>query len=89
MLLLAGGAARTAAHFGHAELAMVTKGQAVPAYEPRGMKGMGLGYATSNRGACHLRAYVAAAELGDAWDGGLRSVLRDLEVLGQPGDLRL
>ena len=25
---------------------------------------MGLGYATSNRGACHLRAYVAAAELG-------------------------
>jgi len=43
---------------------MVAKGQAVPAYDPRGLKGMGLGYATSNRGACHLRAYVAAAELG-------------------------
>jgi aldehyde:ferredoxin oxidoreductase len=27
------------------------------------MKGMGIAYATSNRGACHLRAYVAAAEL--------------------------
>jgi aldehyde:ferredoxin oxidoreductase len=62
--ILAGGAARTAAHFGHSELAMTTKGQAVAAYEPRGMKGMGLGYATSNRGGCHLRGYVAAAELG-------------------------
>ncbi len=43
---------------------MAVKGQAVPAYDPRGLKGMGLGYATSNRGACHLRAHVAAAELG-------------------------
>ena len=46
------------------------KGQAVPAYDPRGLKGMGLGYATSNRGACHLRAYVAAAELGVVPDRG-------------------
>ena len=61
---LADGAVRAAAHFGHPELAMAVKGQAVPAYDPRGLKGMGLGYATSNRGACHLRAYVAAAELG-------------------------
>jgi len=62
--LLAEGPARAAAKLGHPELAMTVKGQAVPAYDPRGMKGMGLGYATSNRGACHLRAYVAAAELG-------------------------
>jgi aldehyde:ferredoxin oxidoreductase len=61
---LAEGAVRTAEHFGHPELAMAVKGQAVPAYDPRGLKGMGLGYATSNRGACHLRAYTAAAELG-------------------------
>jgi aldehyde:ferredoxin oxidoreductase len=61
---LADGTVRAAAHFGHPELAMAVKGQAVPAYDPRGLKGMGLGYATSNRGACHLRAYVAAAELG-------------------------
>ncbi len=60
---LAGGAAAAALHFGHPEIAMAVKGQAVPAYEPRGMKGMGLGYATSNRGACHLRGYVAASEL--------------------------
>ena len=62
--LLAEGPARAAEKLGHPELSMTVKGQAVPAYDPRGLKGMGLGYATSNRGACHLRAYVAAAELG-------------------------
>jgi aldehyde:ferredoxin oxidoreductase len=43
---------------------MTVKGQAIPAYDPRGLKGMGIGYATSNRGACHLRAYTPASELG-------------------------
>ena len=62
--ILAEGPARAAERIGHGEIAMHVKGQALPAYDPRGMKGMGLGYATSNRGACHLRAYVAAAELG-------------------------
>jgi aldehyde:ferredoxin oxidoreductase len=62
--LLAEGPARAAAKLGHPEIAMAVKGQAIPAYDPRGLKGMGLGYATSNRGACHLRAYTAAAELG-------------------------
>ena len=61
---LADGAVIAAENFGRPEAAMAVKGQAVPAYDPRGLKGMGLGYATSNRGACHLRAYVAAAELG-------------------------
>jgi aldehyde:ferredoxin oxidoreductase len=61
---LADGATIAAQNFGRPEAAMAVKGQAVPAYDPRGLKGMGLGYATSNRGACHLRAYVAAAELG-------------------------
>jgi len=62
--LLAEGPTVAARRLGHEELAMAVKGQALPAYDPRGLKGMGLGYATSNRGACHLRAYVAAAELG-------------------------
>jgi aldehyde:ferredoxin oxidoreductase len=57
------GANPTAAHFGHPELAMTCKGQGMPAYDPRGIKGMGLGYATSNRGACHLRGYTPAAEV--------------------------
>jgi len=62
--LLADGPARAAEKLGHPEIAMTVKGQALAAYDPRGLKGMGLGYATSNRGACHLRSYVAAAELG-------------------------
>ncbi len=62
--VMAEGADATAKHFGHPELAMTVKGQGIPAYDPRGLKGMGMGYATSNRGACHLRAYTPAAELG-------------------------
>jgi aldehyde:ferredoxin oxidoreductase len=39
------------------------KGQTMAAYDPRCMKGMGIAYATSNRGACHLRAYTPSAEI--------------------------
>ena len=45
------------------QLAMQVKGQEFPAYDGRGIQGMGLGYATSNRGACHLRAYTVASEI--------------------------
>ncbi len=69
---LSGGAARTAAAFGHPEIAMAAKGQAVAAYDPRGLKGMGIAYATSNRGGCHLRAYTPAAELGVMPFGSLK-----------------
>ncbi|HQY46056.1 MAG TPA: aldehyde ferredoxin oxidoreductase C-terminal domain-containing protein, partial [Usitatibacteraceae bacterium] len=34
-----------------------------PAYDSRGIQGMGLAYATSNRGACHLRGYTVASEV--------------------------
>jgi len=61
--MLAEGTERAAKHFGHLEIAMTVKGMAIPAYDPRGIKGMGLGYATSNRGACHLRGYTPAAEV--------------------------
>ncbi len=69
---LAGGTARGAEAFGHPEIAMTVKGQAIPAYDPRGLKGMGIAYATSNRGACHLRAYTPAAELGVMPFGSLK-----------------
>ena len=61
--VFANGAAYTAEHVGHPEISMTVKGQAIPAYDPRGIKGMGIGYATSNRGACHLRGYTPAAEV--------------------------
>ena len=61
--VLGEGAAAAAKTLGDPDMAMSVKGQAIPAYDPRGIKGMGLGYATSNRGACHLRAYTPAAEI--------------------------
>jgi aldehyde:ferredoxin oxidoreductase len=61
--ILAEGTGKGAAGLGHPEFGMHVKGQAIPAYDPRGIKGMGIGYATSNRGACHLRGYTPAAEV--------------------------
>jgi aldehyde:ferredoxin oxidoreductase len=42
---------------------MSVKGQEFPAYDSRGIQGMGLAYATANRGACHLRAYTVSSEI--------------------------
>lgn len=39
------------------------KGLELPAYDPKGSKGISLAYATSNRGGCHLRAYTIAPEI--------------------------
>jgi aldehyde:ferredoxin oxidoreductase len=60
---LAEGTERAAKKFGHPEISMTVKGMGIPAYDPRGLKGMGIAYATSNRGACHLRGYTPAAEV--------------------------
>ncbi|MCX8099462.1 MAG: aldehyde ferredoxin oxidoreductase family protein [Casimicrobiaceae bacterium] len=57
------GSARLCAKYGHPELSMSVKGQEFPAYDSRGIQGMGLTYATSNRGACHLRSYTVASEI--------------------------
>jgi len=57
------GSARMTAKYGKPELSMTVKGQEFPAYDPRGIQGMGLTYATSNRGACHLRSYTVASEI--------------------------
>ncbi|MGB5984334.1 MAG: aminotransferase class III-fold pyridoxal phosphate-dependent enzyme, partial [Desulfobacterales bacterium] len=59
---LALGAARLAAKYGAEEYAAHAKGLEMPAYDPRGNWGMGLAYATSERGACHLRAFTITAD---------------------------
>ena len=48
--------------FGNPDVFMGSKGQEFPAYDPRGFQGMGVAYATCNRGACHLRAWTPAIE---------------------------
>jgi len=57
------GSKRLTAKYGHPDLSMTVKGQEFPAYDGRGIQGMGLAYATSNRGACHLRGYTVASEV--------------------------
>ncbi len=57
------GSKRLCAKYGHPELSMSVKGQEFPAYDARGIQGMGLTYATSTRGACHLRSYTVASEV--------------------------
>ena len=51
---MADGSFRFAARYGHPELSMSAKKMEVPAYDPRGLQGQGLEYATSVRGACHV-----------------------------------
>lgn len=57
------GSKRLTAKFGHPDLSMTSKGQEFPAYDGRAIQGIGLAYATSNRGGCHLRGYTIASEV--------------------------
>ena len=60
---LAEGSKRYCASIGKPGLSMSVKGLEMPAYDPRGSYGMALAYGTSNRGACHLRAYPISQEI--------------------------
>jgi aldehyde:ferredoxin oxidoreductase len=60
---LALGSYRFAEKYGHPELSMSAKKQEMPAYDPRALQGMGLEYATSNRGGCHVRGYLTSPEV--------------------------
>jgi aldehyde:ferredoxin oxidoreductase len=60
---LADGSLRLATRYGHPELSMTAKGMEMPAYDPRGLQGQGLLYATSNRGGCHMRGNMIGLEV--------------------------
>lgn len=78
---LALGARALAALKGRPDLAPEVKGLEMPAYDPRGTFGMGLGYATSDRGACHMRAFSAGDDIlggagaADSLEGKARLVV--------------
>ncbi len=61
--ILAEGIRHASKEWGLEDLAIHVKGLEPAGYDPRVLKGMGLAYATSDRGACHLRATVYKAEL--------------------------
>ncbi len=60
---LALGSKKLAAKYGRPELAMQVKGMEIPAYDPRGVQGQALSYATSNRGGCHMQGYLISPEI--------------------------
>lgn len=57
------GSYRLANSYGEPDLSMSVKKQELPAYDPRGIQGQGLAYATSNRGGCHVRGYLISPEI--------------------------
>lgn len=60
---MAEGSYRLCESYGVPELSMSVKKQELPAYDPRGIQGIGLNYATSNRGGCHVRGYMISPEI--------------------------
>lgn len=70
------GAKRLCEKYGHPELSMTVKGQEFPGYDPRAMQGMGLAYATSNRGACHLRASPFADDFAHVRTEGKAEIVK-------------
>ncbi|OHD17325.1 MAG: aldehyde ferredoxin oxidoreductase [Spirochaetes bacterium GWB1_59_5] len=76
---LALGSFRLCDSYGVPELSMSVKKQEMPAYDPRGIVGQGLSYATSNRGGCHVRGYMISPEIL-----GLPEKLDRLDTAGKP-----
>jgi aldehyde:ferredoxin oxidoreductase len=60
---MAEGSYRLCEAYGAPELSMSVKRLELPAYDPRGIQGHGLQYATSNRGGCHVRGYMISPEI--------------------------
>ena len=60
---LAEGSYRLAQHYEHPEVSVTARKQEFPGYDPRGAQGMGLLYATSNKGASHMEGDVAYEEV--------------------------
>ncbi len=77
--LMAKGSWRMAESYGHPEFSMTVKKQELPAYDPRGVQGHGLQYATSNRGGCHVRGYMISPEVL-----GVPEKLDPQELKGKP-----
>ncbi len=73
------GSYRLCDSYGVPELSMTVKKLEMPAYDPRGVQGQGLNYATSNRGGCHVRGYMISPEIL-----GLPAKLERLDVKDKP-----
>ncbi|KNF07956.1 tungsten-containing aldehyde:ferredoxin oxidoreductase Aor [Gottschalkia purinilytica] len=57
------GSYRLCESYDQVDTSMSVKKQEVAAYDPRGAKGIGLNYATNNRGGCHIKGYMINPEI--------------------------
>ena len=71
------GSKRLCEKYGRPELSMSVKGQEFAGYDSRALQGMGLGYATSNRGACHLKHDVFTEDMEDQTGKGKAKPCKD------------
>lgn len=78
------GSYRMAERYGHPELSMSVKKQEMPAYDGRAIQGIGLEYATSNRGGCHVRGYMISPEVL-----GIPMAMDPLATKDKPATLKL
>lgn len=81
---LAMGSFRLGEAYGAADVSMSVKKLELPAYDPRGIKGHGLNYATSNRGGCHVRGYMISPEIL-----GMPEKLDRLTIEGKAGWVKI
>ena len=82
-VLLTEGSYRLAEEYGHPKYAITAKKQEFPGYDPRGSKGMGLLYATSNIGASHMSGDLAYMEVF-----GVPKKLDPLTIEDKPGYIK-
>lgn len=69
---------------GSESFAMHSKGLEIPMHDPRAFMGMGLQYATSNRGACHLYGFVLRIEQGErVTDLGIHERVQRFDIRGK------
>jgi aldehyde:ferredoxin oxidoreductase len=82
--LLSEGSRKLCDDLGSPETAPQVKGLELPAYDPRGAYGHALGYATSNRGGCHMQGYMIGTEIL-----GIPKLVDPFAVAGKAGLLAL
>ncbi len=76
---LAMGSKLMAEKYGHPEVSITIKGQEIPGYDGRALQGMGLGYATSPRGACHLKHDLFAEDMEEVSGKGKAKPCKDTQ----------
>ncbi len=83
--LLGEGSYRLADNYGHPEFSMTVKKQELPNYDPRGVKGQALAFATNNRGGDHCRAEVNCSEMFECTMLGYWTPEKEVDPLSTTG----